>query len=124
MLCVAAILYVVVPDGRVVFEVKRKPTFSRRDIVAIGLAVLGLASLMGRSHMTAARHIIGLGFIGASLVWLLKPHPFEGPVIATNGSHGIHENDWLALFPALIGLMLLVPRARRPTPLGPHQEGQ
>ena len=54
VLCMAAFLYVVVPEGRVVFVVRRKPTFSKRDIVAIGLALVGLASLLSRSHMTAA----------------------------------------------------------------------
>lgn len=114
VLCMAAFLYVVVPEGRVVFVVQRKPTFSKRDIVAIGLALVGLASLLSRSHMTAARHVVGLVFVGASLVWLLKDHPFQGPVIAVvRGTHGIHENDWLAVFPALIGLTLFVPRPRR-----------
>jgi hypothetical protein len=124
LLCMAAILYFVVPEGRVVFEVMRKPTFSKRDVVAMGLAIVGLASLLSRSHMTAARHVIGIGFVGASLFWLLEPHPFQGPVIATNGRHGIHENDWLALFPALIGLIFLVPRPRRRVPLGPDRDAQ
>ena len=38
-LFMAAFLYIVVPEGRVVFVVQRKPTFSKRDIVAIGLAL-------------------------------------------------------------------------------------
>ena len=113
-LCMAAFLYVVVPDGRIVFVVQRKPTFSKRDIVAIGLALVGAASLLSSSHMTAARHVVGLAFFGASFVWLLKDHPFQGPVIAVvRGNHGIHENDWLAVFPAVVGLALFVPRPRR-----------
>jgi hypothetical protein len=113
-LFMAAFLYIVVPEGRVVFVVQRKPTFSKRDIVAIGLALVGVASLLSRSHMAAARHVVGLGFFGASFVWLLKDHPFQGSVIAVvRGDHGIHENDWLAVFPALIGLTLFVPRPRR-----------
>ena len=113
-LCMAAFLYVVVPEGRVVFVVQRKPTFSKRDIVAFGLAVVGVASLLSRSHMNAARHVVGVGFVGAALVWLFKDHPFQGPVIAGVGrDHGIHENDWLALFPALVALALFVPWPRR-----------
>ena len=50
--------------------------------LATGVALVGLASLLSRSHMTAARHVVGLVFVGASLVWLLKDHPFQGPVIA------------------------------------------
>lgn len=114
LLCMAAFLYIVVPEGRVVFVVQRKPTFSKRDIVAFGLALVGVASLLSRSHMNAARRVVGLGFVGASIVWLFKDHPFQGPVIAGVGrNHGIHENDWLAVFPTLIALALFVPRPRR-----------
>jgi hypothetical protein len=52
-LCMATFLYVVVPDGSVGFVIQRKPTFSKLDILAIGLAVVGVASLLSRSRMTA-----------------------------------------------------------------------
>ena len=95
-LFMAAFLYIVVPEGRVVFVVQRKPTFSKRDIVAIGLALVGVASLLSRSHMTAARHVVGLGFVGASFVWLLKDHPFQGPGDRGRARRSRHPRERLA----------------------------
>ncbi|MGD9705436.1 MAG: hypothetical protein AB7Q42_22475 [Acidimicrobiia bacterium] len=119
-LLMAAFLYVVVPEGRVVFELRRTPTFSKRDLVAIGLCVSGIVSLLSRSRMTAARHIVGFALVGAALVWLLKPHRFQGPVVAiVNRGHGIHENDWLAVFPGLVGAALLLRRPGRRSATSP-----
>jgi hypothetical protein len=42
-------------------------------------------------------------------------HRAAGPVVASFGDsgHGLHRNDWLAMIPGGIGLLLLLPYRKR-----------
>jgi hypothetical protein len=118
----AIALLAVGPEGRAVVDLHRLPTISKRDVIVAGLLVAAVVSIASRSRFSAVRRLLGLGFVAIGAAWMLKSHPYEGPVVATvNGRHGIHRNDWLAVFPALLGVALVVPwrRARRRRPLVP-----
>ena len=107
---VAAVFWAVAPTGRVVFDAHRVPPISKRDVIAAGLVAAGALTLVSSSGSSALRRLLGLGSIAVGAAWFLTSHRFEGEVIASvSRRHGFHRNDWLAVFPIVLGLALQLP---------------
>ena len=90
LVVVATAFWILAPTGRVVFDPHRLPPVSKRDLVAGALVVAGALTLVSSSRSAAVRRLLGL-------------------VATVTRRHGFHRNDWLAVFPLVIGLAMQLP---------------
>ena len=110
LVVVATAFWILAPTGRVVFDPHRLPPVSKRDLVAGALVVAGALTLVSSSRSAAVRRLLGLVALAVGAAWLLTSHRFEGEVVASvTRRHGFHRNDWLAVFPLVIGLAMQLP---------------
>ena len=110
LVVMAAAFWLLAPTGRVVFDPHRLPPVSKRDLIAGGLVVAGFLTLVSSTRLAAVRRLLGLAAIAVGTAWLLTSHRFEGEVVASvTRRHGFHRNDWLAVFPLVIGLAMQLP---------------
>lgn len=109
----AVLFHVAGPQGRVLFDFQHVPPIAKGDVVVLGFLSAAGAFLASRTRSEAARRLIGLGALAAAGAWTLIDHRAAGPVVMSFGDsgHGLHRNDWLAVVPAGVGLLLQVPTA-------------
>jgi hypothetical protein len=111
----AVVFRVAGPKGRVLFDLQNVPPVAKGDVVVMGFVAAAGAVLVSRTRSTAVRRLVGLGFLAIAAAWTMLDHRGAGPVVASFGDsgHGLHRNDWLAIIPAGLGLLLLLPYRKR-----------
>lgn len=110
----AALFHVAGPKGRVVLDLQNVPPVAKGDVVVLGFLAAAGAFLASRTRSEVARRLVGLGLFVLAAAWTMIDHRAAGPVVMSFGDsgHGLHRNDWLALVPAGIGLLLQLPWRR------------
>jgi hypothetical protein len=111
----AVVFRVAGPKGRVLLDLEGVPPVAKGDVVVMGFVAAAGAVLVSRTRSTAVRRLAGLGFLAIAAAWTMLEHRGEGPVVASFGDsgHGLHRNDWLAIIPAGLGLLLQLPYRQR-----------
>ena len=111
----AVVFRLVGPKGRVLLDLEKVPPVAKGDVVVMGFVAAASAVLVSRTRSTAVRRLVGLGFLAIAAAWTMLDHRGEGPVVASFGDsgHGLHRNDWLAIIPGGLGLLLLLPYGKR-----------
>ena len=111
----AVVFRVAGPKGRVLLDLEGVPPVAKGDMVVMGFVAAAGAVLVSRTRSTAVRRLVGLGFLAIAAAWTMLDHRGEGPVVASFGDsgHGLHRNDWLAIIPGGLGLLLQLPYRQR-----------
>ena len=111
----AVVFRVAGPKGRVLLDLEHVPPVAKGDVVVMGFVAAAGAVLVSRTRSTAVRRLVGLGFLTIAAAWTMLDHRGAGPVVASFGDsgHGLHRNDWLAIIPGGVGLLLLLPYRKR-----------